>query len=109
MNIQLPRAVETYFAISNGADPSRLAACFCTDASVTDENRTHQGIDAIKAWKHETRQAFSYRVEPLDATQEGDRLDVVALVVGDFPGSPVKLKHAFSLDNDLIAALKIAP
>ncbi len=109
MNLQLPEAVNTYFAISNGDDPSRLATCFHADATVIDEKRTHQGIEAIVAWQRQARQAFSYRVEPVDASQRGERLSVTARVVGDFPGSPVLLKHLFALTDDQIRSLEIAP
>lgn len=109
MKLHLPEAVNTYFAISNGGDPARLATCFHTDARVLDEKRTHQGIDAIVAWQREARQAFSYRVEPVDASQRDDALTVTARVAGDFPGSPVLLKHLFTLTGDQIRSLEIAP
>lgn len=109
MNLQLPEAVNTYFAISNGDDPARLATCFHADATVIDEKLTHQGIEAIVAWQREARQAFSYRVDPVDASQRGERLSVTARVVGDFPGSPVLLKHLFALTDDQIRSLEIAP
>lgn len=109
MSLELPDVIDTYFGISNGGDASRLAACFSADATVTDDNRTHRGIDAIRAWKHEARQAFSYRVEPLAATQEGDTLTVSTRVVGDFPGSPVTLNHTFQLEDGLISTMNIAP
>ncbi|MCY1351581.1 SnoaL-like domain protein [compost metagenome] len=109
MNLQLPDAVKTYFEISNGGDASRLAACFCADATVTDENRTHQGIEAIAAWQREAQQAFTYRVEPLEVAQEDGTLTVTAQVVGDFPGSPVQLNHVFLLQDGQIRSLEIAP
>jgi hypothetical protein len=109
MNLQLPEAVNTYFAISNGDDPARLATCFHADATVIDEKRTHQGIEAIVAWQRDARQAFSYRVEPVDASQRGERLSVTARIVGDFPGSPVLLKHLFALTDGQIRSLEIAP
>ena len=109
MNLQLPEAVNTYFAISNGDDPARLATCFHADARVIDEKRTHQGIDAIVAWQRQARQAFSYSIEPVDASQRGERLSVTARVVGDFPGSPVLLKHLFALTDGQIRSLEIAP
>lgn len=112
MKLQLPEAVNTYFAISNGDDPARLATCFHADARVIDEKRTHQGIDAIVAWQRQARQArqaFSYRVEPVDASQRDDALTVTARVVGDFPGSPVLLKHLFALMDGQIRSLEIAP
>lgn len=109
MNLHLPDAVQTYFAVSNGADISRLAACFCAHASVTDENRTHQGIEAIEAWQQDARQAFTYRVEPLAATQHDDSLSVTARLVGNFPGSPLQLNHRFLLQDGKIRTLEIAP
>jgi len=109
MNLQLPDAVQTYFDVSNGGDISRLAACFYAHARVTDEKRTHQGIAAIEAWQQEARQAFTYRVEPLAATQKDDTLSVTARLVGNFPGSPLQLNHLFRLEDGQIRSLEIAP
>ena len=109
MNLHLPDAVQTYFAVSNGADISRLAACFFAHASVTDENRTHHGIAAIAAWQQEARRAFTYSVEPLTATQNDDSLSVTARLVGNFPGSPLQLNHVFRLEDGQICSLEIAP
>jgi hypothetical protein len=109
MNLQLPDAVKTYFDVSNGGDISRLTACFYPDARVTDENRTHQGIAAIQAWQQEARQAFTYSVEPLAATQNDGRLSVTARLVGNFPGSPLQLNHVFLLQDSQIRSLEIAP
>jgi len=109
MTLQLPDAVQTYFDVSNGGDISRLAACFYADARVTDENHTHQGIAAIAAWQQQARQAFTYSVEPLAATQNDDSLSVTARLVGNFPGSPVMLNHRFLLQDGQIRSLEIAP
>lgn len=109
MTLHLPKTVKTYFDISNGGNASRLATCFCADATVTDENRTYQGLDAIEAWQFQVRQAFAYRVEPLEASQEDGKLTVTTRVVGDFPGSPVQLNHVFLLRDGQIRSLEIAP
>lgn len=109
MTLHLPDVVATYFEISNGDDVSRIAACFCADATVVDESRTHQGIEAIESWQREARQAFTYHVEPLEAVHDDGRLIVTARVVGDFPGSPVNLHHVFSLQDGRIRSLEIAP
>ena len=109
MNLQLLSAVQTYFEISNGDDISRMAACFCNDARVIDEKRMHQGIEAIESWQQAARQAFTYRVEPLESSAEDDQLSVTAMVSGDFPGSPLALKHVFTLRDGRISSLEIAP
>lgn len=109
MNLQLPSAVQAYFEISNGGDISHMAACFCADASVTDENRSHQGIEAIESWQRAVRQAFTYRVEPIESFAEEAQLSITAMVSGDFPGSPLTLKHVFTLRDGRISSLEIAP
>ena len=109
MNLHLPDAVQTYFDVSNGGNISRLAAYFCADASVTDENRTHQGIAATAAWQQDARQTFTYSVEPLTATQNDESLSVTARLVGNFPGSPLQLNHLFLLQDSQIRSLEIAP
>lgn len=109
MTLRLPSAVEQYFDITNGRDASSLATCFSTDASVCDENRTHKGIDAIEAWRRETQQAFAFKVEPTEVNEDTGTLTVTARVSGDFPGSPVKLKHLFTLAAGRIRALEITP
>ncbi|WP_210638730.1 MULTISPECIES: nuclear transport factor 2 family protein [unclassified Pseudomonas] len=109
MKLKLPSVVEQYFDISNGGDASRLATCFSTNASVFDENRTHEGIDAIEAWLRETQQAFAFQVEPVEVIQGAGTLTVTARVTGDFPGSPVRLNHVFTLADGRISSLEIAP
>jgi hypothetical protein len=109
MSLQLPDVVETYFAISNGGDVSQLASCFCANATVFDEARTHRGITAIEAWQHEVRQAFSFEIQPLQALDEEGRLTVITQLTGNFPGSPVQLGHVFLLEGDRIRFLEITP
>jgi ketosteroid isomerase-like protein len=109
MSLQLPDVVETYFAISNGGDLSQLASCFCSDGTVFDENKTHEGLAAIEAWQHEVRQAFDFEVEPLQALQEQGRLTVLTHLAGNFPGSPIRLNQVFRLWDDRIRSLEITP
>lgn len=109
MNLQLPDVIETYFDISNGGDLSQLASCFCINATVFDESKTHEGLAAIEAWQHEVRQAFAFEVEPLQALQEEGRLTVLTHLAGNFPGSPVQLNQVFRLEGDRIRSLEITP
>lgn len=100
-------SIATYFEVSNGADPARLAGCFTADALVRDESHTHQGHSAIQAWMAGTRKAVQYRVEPVTVTQAGARVTVVAEVAGNFPGSPVMLEHRFLMSGNDIQSLEI--
>lgn len=107
MSLLLPHAIATYFVISNGGDIASVEHCFTADAIVKDEGKTHQGHAAIAAWQRAARTAFDYSVEPLDILAEGDRVTVTSKVVGNFPGSPVTLRHAFGLSGGKINALEI--
>ena len=109
MPLQLPDAVKLYFADSNDGDAAQLASCFSPDATVCDERKTYEGIAAITAWQQDARKAFAYQVHPLQALQEQNRLTVIANVVGNFPGSPLQLSYAFTLEDGRIRSLEITP
>ena len=103
----LPHAISSYFALSNGSNIARIKHCFTTDAIVTDEGKIHQGHAAIEAWQRTVQATFDYSVEPVQILTEGDRVMVTANVVGNFPGSPVVLKHTFGLVDNKINTLEI--
>lgn len=107
MSLSLPDPVSAYFKITNGEDIPHIVRVFSQDAVVVDEGRTHRGHGAIESWRREARKKYEYTVEPISASQEGDRLTVTANVVGNFPGSPVQLDHVFSLEGDQIKSLEI--
>lgn len=107
MSLSLPHAISTYFAISNGADIANVKYCFTTNAVVIDEGQTHRGHAAIEAWQRAAQAAFDYSVEPIRLFTEGDRVVVTSNVVGNFPGSPVELNHAFGLVDGKINSLEI--
>jgi hypothetical protein len=46
MAIHLPRPVEIYFESETARDTEALATCFAPDATVHDEDRTHEGLAA---------------------------------------------------------------
>lgn len=107
MNIALPNAVEIYLQADTATDESLFSQCFAADAEVHDEGRTIRGVDAIKAWKREAKRKYQYQVEPLSASQDGDKVVMSARLTGNFPGSPVVLTYTFVLKDDRIAALEI--
>jgi hypothetical protein len=107
MSLSLPKAISTYFAISNGADTAGIKHCFTTEAVVKDEGKTHQGHAAIEAWQRAAQAAFDYSVEPIEVLIENNLVTVTSNVVGNFPGSPLMLKHAFGLVGDRINTLEI--
>jgi len=105
----LPDPLRRYLAADAARDLAAFVRCFSVDAIVRDENRTHRGHEAIRAWKAEADARFAYRVVPLGVSRSGDQWKLLARVVGSFPGSPVELMHVFQLVDDRIGALDIRP
>ncbi len=107
MQIPMPPPVRLYFQSEAFDDTSRVADCFTPDAVVTDERRSHAGLDAIRSWKAASKAATKYAVTPVSSEPDGDKVLVVGRVEGDFPGSPVMLRYLFGLEGDRISALEI--
>lgn len=104
---QLPDPIRTFFRASNTQDAEAATSVFTPTAAVLDEGQLREGREAIGAWcAHALAQ---YRpvadVESFEA--EAGEVRVVALVSGDFPGSPTHLRYAFRLRDDQIAWLAI--
>lgn len=106
MSILLPAPIASYFA-SDRTDGVSVANAFTEDAIVVDEGRPHTGRDGIRQWKSATSGKYSYLAEPYKMTGEGDQITVTAHLTGNFPGSPLDLRYAFTLQGDLIARLEI--
>ena len=105
-DLSLPEPIEAYFE-ADRRDSNAVARCFTNDGVVVDEGQTHTGPAAIEAWKTATSAKFSYLAEPF-ALEKKDRQYIVASrVTGNFPGSPVDLRYAFTLERGKIASLEI--
>lgn len=107
MQIAMPTPVALYFQSEAFEDAGRIADFFTPDATVIDERRTHEGHDAIRAWKAESKAATKYTVTPVSAEPDGAGVLVLGRVEGDFPGSPVMLRYQFDLQGDRISKLEI--
>ena len=107
MSLQLPKPIADYFAAEESSDTDVLALCFLDDAVVLDEGRSIRGLDAIKAWKRETRAKYQYSVQALGVSQDSDSVKVPVRLTGNFPGSPRDVEYTFNLNNGKIASLEI--
>src|SRR5262245_60974627 len=107
MAIDLPAPVDTYFKSGNANDVVPLEECFAADAVVHDEAKTIRGLAAIKAWRIETKQKYSFTAEPIAIAHRDGKVVVTAKVSGNFPGSPINLDHSFTLQRDRIVSLEI--
>ena len=107
MKTQIPEIVEMYFRASNANDVEKLVSCFSTDALVIDENETHRGTAAIKAWSVNVRKKYEFKSEILRAVEKPGAVVVTAKLSGTFPGSPVDLDFKFTLKGNQISSLEI--
>jgi SnoaL-like domain len=107
MSIRLPKPIDIYFASENRHDPTAIDTCFAADATVRDERKTIQGLEAIKAWRIETGEKYNHTIEPLAISERDGKVVVTGKVSGNFPGSPINLDHVFELKDHLIVSLKI--
>lgn len=106
MPLSLPAPIAAYFT-ADGAGGDAVAACFTADAVVVDEGRTHRGREAIARWKADSSARYRYAADPVSIEADDARHIVTARVSGDFPGSPVDLRYAFTLAGDGISRLEI--
>lgn len=106
MSLALPHPIDSYFA-SDAKDGAAVARCFTADAAVIDERHTYRGREAIARWKTGATAKYDYVSSPIAVEDRGDRVIVTARLTGTFPGSPVDLRYAFTLDGDRIARLEI--
>ena len=104
----MPAPVAAYFA-ADTTSAEAVAQSFTDGAVVIDERQEYRGRTAIARWKAKTSAKFRYSVERLGVHVSGDQATVTGRVTGDFPGSPVDLQYHFTLEDDKIARLEIAP
>jgi ketosteroid isomerase-like protein len=75
MPVDLPRPIIIYIRAENRSDTAALAQCFAEDAVIRDEDKTIEGLAAIKGWKAETRKKYQHTIEPLASAQKGRQDD----------------------------------
>lgn len=88
------------------AEAASTAALFAPDALVRDEGETHIGDAAIAAWRADVEKRYQPRYEVTGADVDGERSVVSFIVSGTFPGSPAKLRQAFTIQQGRIVRLE---
>jgi hypothetical protein len=107
MTDSLPPAIAGYVEDSNTRNNESLLRRFAPEAVVTDEGVTYRGSDEIREWMARVQAAFEFTLEPLQTEQRGDETILTCRTTGNFPGSPVDLRHFITLQGGRIAALTI--
>lgn len=103
----LPPPIASFFDDRNARDFAAAASAFTPTAVVHDEGGDHVGPDAIRAWMEETTARYDHRTRVIDVRATDERTEVRAEVSGNFPGSPLPLRFAFTLDAGRIDRLEI--
>lgn len=108
MTLDLPQPVAAYFT-ADRSDSDAVAQCFTENAVVKDEGRTFKGRAAIKQWKADVSAKYQYISEPFACERQHGKVVVTSRLTGNFPGSPVNLRHLFELKGEEIESLEIVP
>ena len=103
----LPKPIALYVEAENTGDVKLFDQCFAEDAVVRDENKTHEGLGAIKEWKAETKKKYQHTIESLTFLEKDGKNIVTNRLTGNFPGSPIELEFVFIVRGDKIVSLEI--
>ncbi|MCE9685639.1 hypothetical protein LZP73_05335 [Shewanella sp. AS16] len=99
------KAIKTYFYENDSTDAYKEA--FNEDVVVIDDMKQYTGINEILAWRREAYRRYSHTTTPIQVDISGDKITVIALVVGNFSGSPINLQFEFYIQNEKIIKLEI--
>lgn len=107
---QLPATIRAYLAAHAAKEADAAARTFDPEAAVVDEGRTFRGAEQVREFLHTAGGQYTYTTE-LVAAERVDEQQWVAVnrLEGDFPGGLVELRYRFTLVDDLITELVIAP
>jgi hypothetical protein len=102
--------IRRYFEHDGDRDIDAIVALFSDDATVVDEAETRRGTDEIRAWKTSAASKYTYSTEIL-AISDGEpgRYVVDGRITGNFPGGVADLRWDFTVSDDRIRRLVIAP
>jgi hypothetical protein len=105
---QAPQIINQYLHAASIQDSQACAACFTPEGTVLDEGKTYKGREEIRAWRESVRSQWSYTTTITGSEAINDtEYRVTADVDGNFPGGHASLTFSFSLQDGLIADLRI--
>src|SRR5437879_13629762 len=107
--VQLTNPFEACIAGSNTHDADAWAAGFADDAIDRDEGREMRGVAAVRDWMDAAIAKYRHTVEVVSSAKTDGGTMVTCRVSGNFPGSPVELRHAFLVAGAEVAHLELGP
>jgi ketosteroid isomerase-like protein len=107
---QLPATVRAYLAAHATGEVEAAIAVFAPDAVVVDDGRSFRGTEEVLDFLRAAGSQFDYTTELVGAERIDDAHWVaVQRLEGAFPGGVVELRFRFTLVDDLVGELVIAP
>lgn len=107
---ELPDVIAAHLAAHEARDAERELACYAEQAAVTDEGHTYRGTAEIRTWLDRAASEYTYTSELVAVRQEDARhWTAVRHLEGDFPGGVVDLRYRYTVDDQRITELVIAP
>ena len=107
MALDLPQPIAAYFGAVNARDIRGVIRCFAAGAVVKDEGQEYRGIEAIRGWIKAAIQKYDFAVEPTELVEAGGQSIVTGVLSGNFPGSPVSVRHRFTFEAEKVRRLEI--
>jgi ketosteroid isomerase-like protein len=107
---KLPDVVSHYFERDADRDIDSIVGLFAEDATVIDEGEERNGTVEIRAWQTGAASKYTYTTDITSAEALGpDRYLVTGRLTGDFPGGTADLRWDFTIADQHIKRLVIAP
>ncbi|HEX6713228.1 MAG TPA: nuclear transport factor 2 family protein [Thermoleophilaceae bacterium] len=107
---EAPEVVRRYFEHDAKRDMAAIVALFAEDATVVDEGQTRHGTAEIQGWQSGPASTYTYTTEILDSERHApNRYVVTGRLTGNFPGGTADLRWDFTVADDRISRLVIAP
>jgi hypothetical protein len=106
----VPEVIRRYFLLDAEREIDSIIALFTNDATVIDEGETRHGTIEIRAWQTGPASRYTYTTDVLDTDAlTAHRFVVTGRLTGNFPGGTAELKWDFTVADDRISQLVIAP
>lgn len=106
----VPEIVKRYFELDAERDIEGIVALFMDDATVVDEGEARNGLEPIRGWRTGAASEYEYTTTITGSEALGnEQYRVTARLEGNFPGGTVDLNHDFTVADDRIRRLEIAP
>lgn len=107
---ELPATIRAYLAAHAAGESAAAFRTFAPDATITDEGHTFRGSQQVLDFLHHAGGEFTFTTELVGAERVDDTHWVaVNRLEGNFPGGVAELRYRFTLADDLITELVIAP